>query len=486
MKKSHLFLSLWLTAATIVTAAPTQAPTRVNSLATVALPTYIDATGSKNYGYLAPSLTDVIDASMQQKFDYARADKMAVERETKKLWRPGKIPLDADVKQIAILTRSDYVIVGSYSLSKNKKEIIFATRVYVAPDRFINVPEIANAVDATLFDATNRVATEIVRAIEADALREQAKLAAAPKPEGGKITLAKAAEKPPEPPKEVLPDLKVESGATHYTEKSVGVGINHHTNYVERHTQFYRYASALTSIDADVYFGTIRLLGQLAYPKTPTGNLIPTTYENINSWTLGIETDTHSGDSWITYGINYRSFSKPNPAGLYPRELLDWSSTIYFDGGVGLFNIGPVRLSLDYATYLDIMSGKPATKTTSDLFLLWNIEGDVRANYNLPVIHANLGLSLGTSLAIYDQTSELYVLSFGELELDNNSRAGKASGMRIALDLNKSFYGVTLRMRYVNFPNIASAFQPLDNQNVRRSSLSYFTFGAVYRLAFGK
>lgn len=467
--------------------AATPQPAQIKpSLAVVALPTYIDATGSKNYGYLAGSLTDAIDASMQQKFDYARADKNAVERETKKLWRPGKIPLDADVKQIAILTRSDYVIVGSYSLSKNKKEIIFATRVYVAPDRFITVPEIANAVDATLFDATNRVATEIVRAIETDALREQAKLAAAPKPEGGKITLAKAEEKPPEPKKETLPDLKIESGATRFTEKSIGVGINHHTNYIERHTQFYRYASSLTSIDADVYFGTIRILGQLAYPKSPSGNLIPTTYENINFWTLGLETDSHSGDSWITYGINYRSFSKPNPAGIYPREVLDWSSTIYFDGGVGLFNIGPVRLSLDYATYLDIMSGKPVAKTTSDLFLLWNIEGDVRANYTLPVIHANLGFSLGTSLAIFDQTSELYVLSFGELSLDGNSRAGKASGMRIAIDLNKSFYGVTLRMRYVNFPNITTAFQPLDNQNARRSSLSYFTFGAEYRLAFGR
>ena len=102
------------------------------------------------------------------------------------------------------------------------------------------------------------------------------------------------------------------------------------------------------------------------------------------------------------------------------------------------------------------------------------------------MIHANLGLSLGTSVAIYAQTSELYVLSFGELSLDGNSRAGKASGMRIAVDLNKSFYGVTLRMRYVNFPNITSAFQPLVNQNVRRTSLRYFTFGAAYRVAFGR
>ena len=86
MKKSHLFLPLWLTAATIVTAAPTQAPTRVNSLATVALPTYIDATGSKNYGYLAPSLTDAIDASMQQKFDYARADKMPIKATMFAIW----------------------------------------------------------------------------------------------------------------------------------------------------------------------------------------------------------------------------------------------------------------------------------------------------------------------------------------------------------------------------------------------------------------
>ena len=44
-----------------------------SSLAVVAIPAYVDTTGSQNYGYLSGSLTDAVDASMQQKFDYARA-----------------------------------------------------------------------------------------------------------------------------------------------------------------------------------------------------------------------------------------------------------------------------------------------------------------------------------------------------------------------------------------------------------------------------
>ncbi|HMV34983.1 MAG TPA: hypothetical protein PKD60_03760, partial [Turneriella sp.] len=120
----------------ILSQAPTAAPVQP-SLAIVALPDYVDATGSKNYTYLGPSLTDAINNSMQERFDFQRADKAAVDREVKKLWRPGKIPLDSDVKQIAILTRSDYVIVGSYTLNPRKTQVTFATRVFVAPDRFI-------------------------------------------------------------------------------------------------------------------------------------------------------------------------------------------------------------------------------------------------------------------------------------------------------------------------------------------------------------
>ncbi|GAB4435258.1 MAG: hypothetical protein OHK0011_18420 [Turneriella sp.] len=469
-----------------------QTPAPQPALAIVALPDYVDATGSKNYAYLGPSLTDAINNSMQERFDFQRADKAAVDREVKRLWRPGKVPLDSDVKQLAILTRSDYVIVGSYTLNPRKTQVTFATRVFVAPDRFIPVPDVTNPVDATLFDATNRVAAEIVKVIEDDARAQQAKLAAAApagKP-GEKIALAKAAEAPP-PPKPA-PAKKSEpeeddewrqfQNEREYR-SSIHAGIGYQGNYFERHTQFYRYPSSMTAIDAGLRQHGFQIYGQLGMPSTPSGNAIPQTYENSGFWLIGLEAENFYLDfNWLKYGINYRSFNQPNPAGFQIRDLLNWSSTVYTDVGFRVFSIGPVALGLSFATYLDIMSAKHPAKTTGDLLLLWNLEGGLYAAYQIPVIRARLRFAADTSYAVFDQTSETYVVSpFGDVELDGKSRAGNWSGMRYQLSLSRSFQGVTLRAQYFTYPNIQAAFQPVDGQNKPVDSLHYFRFAADYR-----
>ena len=472
----------------ILSQAPTAAPVQP-SLAIVALPDYVDATGSKNYTYLGPSLTDAINNSMQERFDFQRADKAAVDREVKKLWRPGKIPLDSDVKQIAILTRSDYVIVGSYTLNPRKTQVTFATRVFVAPDRFIQVPDVTNAVDATLFDATNKVAAEIVRVIEADARAQQAKLAAAApagKP-GEKIALAKAAEAPPppkpEPAKKSEPvDDEVE---VFHDRNAVYAGISYQGNYFERHTQFYRYASTMTAIDAGLRLGGLNIYGQIGMPSTPQGSSIPTLNKNSGFWLIGLESQSHFGSGWANYGVNYRSFSEPNPVGIQGRDLLKWSSTLYADTGFHMFNIGPVAFGLTFATYLDIMNAKHPAKSTDDLLMLWNLEGGLYASYLLPVIRARLRFGADTSYAIFDQTSETYIVStFGDVELDGKSRTGKWSGMRYSLSLSRSFMGIMLRAQYFTYPSIQTAFQPVDGQNKPMNSASYLRFSADYQFGF--
>lgn len=465
-----------------------QTPAPQPALAIVALPDYVDATGSKNYAYLGPSLTDAINNSMQERFDFQRADKAAVDREVKRLWRPGKVPLDSDVKQIAILTRSDYVIVGSYTLNPRKTQVTFATRVFVAPDRFIAVPDVTNAVDATLFDATNKVAAEIVRVIEADARAQQAKLAATPtgKP-GEKIALAKAAETPPPPkPAPAKKSEPVDDEAERvYARNAVYAGISYQGNYFERHTQFYRYAATMTAIDAGLRLGGLNIYGQLGMPSTPTGTTIPSTYKNSGFWLIGLESESNFGSGWARYGVNYRSFSQPNPAGTMGRDLLNWSGTMYADTGFQLFNIGPVAFGLTFATYLDLLNAKHPAKATDDLLMLWNLEGGLYASYLLPVIRARFRFGLDTSYAIFDQTSESYVVStFGDVELDGKSRTGKWSGMRYSLSLSRSFMGIMLRAQYFVYPSIQTAFQPVDEQNKPKNSASYLRFSADYQLGF--
>lgn len=493
------FATILLLSVTPILAQP-KAPDSHSSLAIVALPDYVDATGSKNYSYLGPSLSDAIDASMQKRFDYIRADKKAVDREVKKLWRPGQVPLDSDVKQVAILTKSDYVIVGSYTLNKKKTQVTFSTRIFIAPDRFIQVPDVTNAVDATLFDATNRVAAEIVRVIEADAREQQAKQAASAKAAsqpGDKITLAKATETPPPQPQPTPPaktetkkaQVETDESETLYARNAVLVGISHDTNYFERHTQFYRYSSSMTMLDASVRFDEFKIYGTIALPSTPSGGLIPATYKNSGFWLLGLEQQARfrrGYQSWARYGVNYRSFGGPNPAGILVRDTLHWSFTSYADAGLHFFNAGPVAIGFLLASHLDLMSAQPALSNDSNFVLLWNIEGGLFASYLIPVIKVRSQFAVDTSYALIDDTSKVYVVSpfSGSYSLEGTGRTGNFSGIRYRFSFSRSYKGVLFNLQYFAYPNITTAFQPVDEQNKPRSSAGYLRFSAEYQWGF--
>lgn len=484
---------------TPIWAQPKTSPSQ-SSLAVVALPDYVDATGSKNYSYLGPSLSDAIDASMQKRFDYTRADKKVVDREVKKLWRPGKVPLDSDVKQVAILTKSDYVIVGSYTLNKKKTQVTFSTRIFIAPDRFIQVPDVTNAVDATLFDATNKVAAEIVRVIEADAREQQAKQAAAAataSQPGEKIALAKTMETPPPSPPPPAPAKKepqkeqvdADDSEILYYQKAVELRISHDTNYFERHTQFYRYSSSMTMLNAGVRFDEAKIYGAIAMPSSPSGGAIPAGYENSGFWLLGIEQQARfrrGYESWAHYGINYRSFGGPNPAGIYVRDTLNWSLTSYADAGFHFLNAGPVAIGFSLASHLDLMSAQHSQSTDSNLVLLWNIEGGLFAAYRIPVVRVRSLFGIDTSYALIDDTSKAYVvLPFsGTYSLEGMGRSANFSGIRYRFSFSRSYLGVRFGLQYFAYPNITTAFQPVDEQNRLRNSAGYLRFSAEYQWGF--
>lgn len=453
-----------------------------NQLAIVGVATYVDTTGSKNYGYLAESVTSAIEESMRQKFDFVPADKTTLTRQTQTLWGKKRVPLDADVKRVALLTRSDYLIVGSYSMSRDKKQIVFSTRVFVAPGKFIEVPSISNPTDATLFDATNKVATEIVGAIERDARQRQSEQTAQAKKAGEKISLSK----PTSEPQQQVPEPKrdEELAINKSSRGPFAIGLSYHTNYFERQTQFYRYAANLWHIDAAYSFDSgFKIFGSFASPSSPTGASIPATSKNSSFWTLGIESDT---DGYRTLGVLFRSFADPNPAAITVRDAMAWSIESYWKGDWDITRFGDVFFGIDLGAHFDIISSRFANSSMDNLFFLANMEGGLSLKYRFPIIGVFGVLNAGTSLGMFDQTSEILQSTggVGMATMGGSDRSFKLSGLRLALQLSRSIFGINLRFRYVAFPNIASAYQPVNASNQLQSSASYITFGADYH--FGR
>lgn len=461
------------------------APPAQNQLAIVGVATYVDTTGSKNYGYLAESVTSAIEESMRQKFDFMPADKTTLARQTQTLWGKKRVPLDADVKRVALLTRSDYLIVGSYSMSRDKKQIVFATRVFVAPDKFIEVPSISNPADATLFDATNKVATEIVGAIERDARERQSNQIAQAKKAGEKISLSKPTNEPKASvPEKVEPKRDEDLVINRPSRGPFAIGMSYHTNYFERQTQFYRYAANLWDIHAAYTFDSgFKIFGSFASPSSPTGASIPTTSKNSSFWTLGIESDT---DGYRTLGVLFRSFADPNPAAITVRDAMAWSIESYWKGDWDITKFGDVYFGIDLGAHFDIISSRFASSSMDNLFFLANMEGGLSLKYRFPIIGVFGVLNAGTSLGMFDQTSEIVQSTggVGMATMNGNDRSFKLSGLRLALQLSRSIFGINLRFRYVTFPNIATAYQPVNASNQLQSSASYITFGADYH--FGR
>ncbi|MBX3721955.1 MAG: hypothetical protein KF713_08955 [Turneriella sp.] len=477
-KKTIPFLCIAAALSTAVEArrgAPETGP-RQGALAVVAIPAYIDTTGSQNYGYLSGSLTDAVDSSMQQKFDYARANQKTVEGEAKKAWKANKVPSDAEIRQIAAATASDYVVVGSYTLSADKKQIIFNTRIFIAPDKFINVTPLANNADATLFDATNKVATEIVAAIEAEA-RARAAANQATVKAGEKIALSKT----PDP---AAPAAKTEdSDYQREKDRYIGVGVGYQTNAVERHIQFYQYPSAALVVNADLRITRIfRIYGRAALPQTPAGQGIPAAYKNNGNQTIGIEIGDRYGD--YIFGLNYRNFSDVNPTGSLVRDLANWSASAYTNTNFRLFNLGPVYFGVDFDSYLDIYSTKVTGVTSDNIKMLWNLEGAATVSYFIPVISVSATALVGTAFSILDSTGQTLSSVSGTPAWDKVNRNGILTGVRYGLELRKNIFGIILKAEGFYTPSVAGKFQPLDEQNARRTSYAFANLSANYQFGF--
>jgi len=131
-------------------------------LARVAILTFEDQTGSKDYGYLPQSLTEAVDKSLQKKFEYVREDP-AKSEEARRSYGLGKIISAEDAAAFANRNRYDIVIFGTFSLDSQKKEIVVQTFVSLgSADKFRALKERKNPADATIFSLTEKVADDIV------------------------------------------------------------------------------------------------------------------------------------------------------------------------------------------------------------------------------------------------------------------------------------------------------------------------------------
>jgi TolB-like protein len=131
-------------------------------LARVAILTFEDQTGTKDYGYLPQSLTEAVDKSLQKKFDYVREDP-AKSEEARRTYGLGKILSAEDAAAFAQRNHYDIVIFGAFAFDAQKKEIVVKTFVSLgSKEKFRALKERKNPVDATIFSLTEKVADDIV------------------------------------------------------------------------------------------------------------------------------------------------------------------------------------------------------------------------------------------------------------------------------------------------------------------------------------
>src|SRR5688572_16325204 len=120
-------------------------------LARLAILTFEDQTGTKNYGYLPQSLTDAVDKSLQSKFEYLREDPVRSEAARNSYPVQGQFTAE----QAADFCRKnglDIVIYGSFTLDRATREVVVTTRVSLgAVEKFRTLKERKNPADATIF-----------------------------------------------------------------------------------------------------------------------------------------------------------------------------------------------------------------------------------------------------------------------------------------------------------------------------------------------
>ena len=141
------------------------APTQ--ELAKVAIMSYDDKTGTKNFAYMSGSLADAVDTSLKKNFQYKRIRSGKVKLAQNKANLTMKNASDIKkMKSIAQSTRADIIVFGAYVFDEKTKELVITTKVYLAgADNIRTLPVTRNVVDNTIFKATAIVAGTLVSEI---------------------------------------------------------------------------------------------------------------------------------------------------------------------------------------------------------------------------------------------------------------------------------------------------------------------------------
>jgi len=135
-------------------------------LAKVALLDFADLTGSQNYAYLSGSLTSAINNSMQTKFEYTPADSAAIGAGVQSIKNKTGQFTDSDISELCKITQTDILIFGHYTFDPTTNQIVIQTKInFALINRTITLDPLLNPVDATLFQATDLMASRIVEKI---------------------------------------------------------------------------------------------------------------------------------------------------------------------------------------------------------------------------------------------------------------------------------------------------------------------------------
>lgn len=144
-------------------------------MARVAIVKYDDKTGSRNFEYMPGSLQEAITKSMHTKFEFVEIDAAKVEPFVAQVRKAnqGKIT-PKEAAEICRLADIDILIYGNFAFNQAEQEIEIHTEISLgSTDKFRALKPVDNRVDATIFQAADRVAADIVAEITRVALEQQ-------------------------------------------------------------------------------------------------------------------------------------------------------------------------------------------------------------------------------------------------------------------------------------------------------------------------
>jgi len=144
-------------------------------MARVAIVKYEDKTGTKNFEYMPGSLQEAIGSSMHKKFEFVEADLGKVEPIVAQVRAKNKGKIGPkEAAEICRLADIDILIYGDFTFNKDEQEIEIHTNISLgSTDKFRLIVPTENRVDATIFQAADKVATDIVAEITKVALEQQ-------------------------------------------------------------------------------------------------------------------------------------------------------------------------------------------------------------------------------------------------------------------------------------------------------------------------